>query len=55
MRGADDELFLDTEILDIYNSGDGANHCRRCVRMDATQNGAGGEPRGTPNAGAHQS
>ena len=55
MRGADDELFLDTEIVDLYNSGGGITHCGRCVRVDAAQNGASGEPCGPANAGAHQS
>ena len=55
MRGVHDELFLDTEILDIYNSGGGVDHCWLGLRMDAAQNGASGEPCGTSNAGAHQS
>ena len=55
MRGVHDELFLDTEILDIYNSGDGIVHCGRCVCVDAAQNGASDEPCGTSNACADQS
>ena len=55
MRGVHDELFLDTEILDIYNSGGGTTHCGRCVRVDAAQNGASDESCGTSNASTHQS